>query len=162
MNFDSRITLPSSLPEFAGVKFTFNKMTEGRRIKLRLAMADYHAKLREITDQASKIMEDTPEDALKAFVLHQKVSEIVSDQINPMWVRWGLKSIDGLTIDGEPATVESLIESGPPELYAEIADAIKSASGLNEQQRGESGPLTTSGAQADGRMSDTSAAPVVN
>jgi hypothetical protein len=89
MNFDSRVTLPSNLPEFDGVSFTFNKMTEGRRIKLRLAMADCYSKLREITEEAARIAGNSEADAVRAIELHQKANELISNDINPMWVRWG-------------------------------------------------------------------------
>ena len=32
-----------------------------------------------------------------------------------MYLAWGLVNIEGLTIDGEPATAERLIERGPDE-----------------------------------------------
>ena len=43
--------------------------------------------------------------------------------------------LEGLRIDGEAATVESLIESGPENLAREIAEAIAEESSLNEDER---------------------------
>lgn len=156
MNFESRITRASKLPGFDGVSFTLNKMTEGRRIKLRLQVAEKSAKLRELGERARALDDQNGQEALQIL---EQINSLMVDEIDPVYVRWGLKSIDGLEIDGKPATPELLIEDGPPELYREILAAINEAAGLTERQRGESEPPTTSGAQADGRMSDSSAEP---
>lgn len=131
-------------------------MSEGRRIKLRLALAPELAVLRTKLYEAQSMQK---EDTSLAVVqqLGDEITIISEDKINPAYVRWGLHSIEGLTIDDTPATVESLIESGPRDLYNEILDAIKKESGLDERQQGESEPLTTSGAQVDGRKTSTSA-----
>ena len=50
-------------------------------------------------------------------------------------VEWGLAVIEGLEIDGKPATPEQLIEAGPEKLVAEIAAAVRQRCGLNEEER---------------------------
>jgi hypothetical protein len=41
---------------------------------------------------------------------------LLAAQIDRMYLEWGLQSVDGLAIDGEPATPSSLIEKGPEAL----------------------------------------------
>jgi len=50
-------------------------------------------------------------------------------------VREGLEEIRGLELDGVPATAESLIESGPEELFLEALTAVKAECGLLENER---------------------------
>jgi len=52
-----------------------------------------------------------------------------------MYLHWGLSSIDGLIIDGEPATAVGLLEKGPEELTREVVSAIKEQCGLSEPER---------------------------
>lgn len=75
----------------------------------------------------------------------------------PAWITWGLHSIAGLDIDGAPATADSLIESGPPELVTEIFTAIQEASGLSAAKEKNSPPPGSLGDQADGPTSSSTA-----
>jgi hypothetical protein len=52
-----------------------------------------------------------------------------------MYVHWGLASIEGLIIDGEPATAAKLLEKGPEDVAREVVSAIKEQCGLNEAER---------------------------
>lgn len=157
MNFQSRQAFESKIPGFEGVVFTLNRMTEGRRIKLRLALADTTARLREALVEIRRLKEQETPEPKRAAELLDTVAAIVEDEVTPTWVRWGLHAIDGLEIDGQPATVESLIESGPTDLYAEIAAAVRREAGLSEEQQGESEPPSISGAPVVGGTSDTTA-----
>jgi hypothetical protein len=60
---------------------------------------------------------------------------ILTQEIDTMYLAWGLVSIQGLTIDGEAATAESLLEKGPEKLTREVVDAIKAQCGLSEVER---------------------------
>lgn len=169
MTFTTRKTVQSALPGFEDVKFTLNKMTEGRRIKLRLSLAPHTAKLRDLMGEANRMQETNDTDA--AAELLEKVKVVVDDDITPAWVRWGLHKIHGLTVNvddcaTEPAvlvfTADQLIDIGPPALYAEIVTAIKAEAGITEQQQGESAPLTTSDAQVGGEKNITSAGTAEN
>jgi hypothetical protein len=51
------------------------------------------------------------------------------------YIEWGLTAIEGLTIDGEPATAGSLLERGPEALCEEIAEAVRKRSFLSEEER---------------------------
>jgi hypothetical protein len=59
----------------------------------------------------------------------------VQARIDEMVIRTALLGIKGLSIDGQQASVESLIESGPENLAREIAEAIAEESFLNEDER---------------------------
>jgi hypothetical protein len=55
--------------------------------------------------------------------------------VQKLFVEWGLGQLDGLDIDGAPATIESLIERGPEELVAEIAAEVRHECGLTDEER---------------------------
>ncbi|HEY7306507.1 MAG TPA: hypothetical protein VH601_20445 [Bryobacteraceae bacterium] len=60
------------------------------------------------------------------------LSELLVQQL---LLGWGLMEVNGLTIDGQPATRTSLIESGPEVLSDEIAEAVRREIGLSEEER---------------------------
>ena len=95
---------------------------------------------------------------LSLFRANSRVKAIEINEILPVFVKHLLVSVDGLEIDGVPATPETAIESGPPELFAEIAKAVKHEMGLDEQESGNSEPLSTSSARVDGETPSSSAA----
>jgi hypothetical protein len=55
--------------------------------------------------------------------------------IDEMVIRTALLEIRGLRIDGQQATVDSLLESGPENLAREIAEAIAEESSLDDNER---------------------------
>jgi hypothetical protein len=68
--------------------------------------------------------------------LREKIeANILAQEIDAMYLQWGLVSVDGLMIDGEPATAAHLLEKGPEHLAREIVGAIKEQCGLNEAER---------------------------
>ena len=156
MNFASKVTHQSTTCE--GVSFTIKKLSEGLRMKLRLALADANAKLRDLaTEEAASVGAPDAERLGLLSRISTDVRDLMNDVLAPAWVRALLVSIDGLTIDEAPATPETLISDGPRELYREVVAAVQAEFGLTERERGESAPPTTSSAQVDGRTSDTSA-----
>ena len=60
---------------------------------------------------------------------------ILTQEIDTMYLVWGLLNIQGLTIDGEAATADRLLEKGPDELTREVVDAIKAQCGLSDVER---------------------------
>jgi hypothetical protein len=60
------------------------------------------------------------------------LSELLVQQL---LLGWGLMEVTGLTIDGQPATRTSLIESGPEALSDEIAAAVRREIGLSEEEQ---------------------------
>jgi hypothetical protein len=55
--------------------------------------------------------------------------------VRKLYVEWGLARLEGLSIDGETATLELLIEKGPEELVDEIVSVIQEEIGLSEEER---------------------------
>jgi hypothetical protein len=55
--------------------------------------------------------------------------------VQKVMLEWGLAAIEGLYIDGKPATPSRLIEVGPDKLAAEIAAAVRQRCGLTEEER---------------------------
>jgi hypothetical protein len=60
---------------------------------------------------------------------------VLQGEVDRAYIEWGLEAIEGLEIDGEAATAQSLIERGPADLTAEILSRIRSECGLNESER---------------------------
>jgi hypothetical protein len=65
----------------------------------------------------------------------QMEGSLLAVETDRMLLDWGLLEIEGLTIDGEPASVRNLIEAGPEELCREIAEQIRRDCQLTEQER---------------------------
>jgi hypothetical protein len=104
-----------------GVEFAIARMTFGRRIEL----------MRQVRDLAKRIEYfEAGRDAK-----NQMEASLLGAEIDRMYVRWGLEEIRGIEIDGVPATAQSLIESGPEELFLEALAAIKAECGLTENER---------------------------
>src|SRR5579864_1608797 len=105
----------------AGVRFRVARISVARRIELA-------RKIREIGRKVEFLEAgQDPREKLEAAVL--------AAEIDRVYLEWGLKEIQGLHIDGEPATPEGLIEKGPIKLAKEMLARIKSECGLGEEQR---------------------------
>lgn len=60
---------------------------------------------------------------------------ILTSEINTLYLTWGLVEIDGLEIDGRPASTACMIEDGPETLCHEIIASVKSECFLSEDER---------------------------
>src|SRR6185295_13917203 len=67
--------------------------------------------------------------------IEQIEAAVLKGEIERIYLEWGLEAIEGLTIDGEAATPESLIERGPLLLAEEILSRIKAECGLSQAER---------------------------
>jgi hypothetical protein len=104
-----------------GVRFAIQRISFGRRMEL-------SRRVREISRKAEFLEASTE--------LHEKIeANILAQEIDAMYLQWGLVSLDGFIIDGEPATAAHLLEKGPEDLAREIVGAIKEQCGLNEAER---------------------------
>jgi hypothetical protein len=104
-----------------GVVFLINRISFGRRMEL-------SRQVRALS-QKSEFLEAGSQ-------LQEKIeASILSQEIDTLYLRWGLVAIEGLTIDGEPAITDQLIDKGPEELTREIVGAIKDQCGLSEAER---------------------------
>jgi hypothetical protein len=103
------------------VTFAINRISFGRRMEL-------SRRAREIGRKA-EFLEAGSE-------LQEKIdASILAQEVDAMYLTWGLVSIEGLTIDGEAATAERLLERGPDEVAREIVAAIKEQCGLSDGER---------------------------
>jgi hypothetical protein len=105
----------------AGVRYRITKMSLGRRIALARRIREAGRRL-EFLEAGGGVQEK-----LDAAVLQGEVDRA--------YLEWGLEAIEGLEIDGEAATPETLIEKGPADLAAEILGCIRSECGLGESER---------------------------
>ncbi len=55
--------------------------------------------------------------------------------VRRLYLEWGLAGIEGLHIDGEAATPETLIAAGPESLSEEIASSIQAELSLSDEER---------------------------
>ena len=118
-SWQSRKIVPSaSRPE---VEFVIGLMTFGRRIELMRRVRDLAVRLEyfEAGQDAKNGME----------------ASLLGAEIDRIYVLWGVEEIRGLELDGAPATVASLIDHGPEELFLEALAAVRSECGLSETER---------------------------
>ena len=104
-----------------GVRFAVARMSFGRRVEL-------VRRLREIGRKAEFLEAGTDtREKLEGAVL--------AGDVDRAYLEWGLADVEGLSVDGETATVEKLIEKGPVTLALEILDKVKAECGLSENER---------------------------
>ena len=105
----------------AGVKYRIRRMSLTGKIELA-------RKVREI-GRGVEFLEASgdPREKLEAAVL--------AGEIDRAYLEWGLEAVEGLSIDGEPATPALLIERGPLGLAMEIVARIRGECGLSEEER---------------------------
>lgn len=119
VSYESALAIESKV--MPGVKFVIKRISFGRRMEL-------SRRVREIT-QKTEFLEAGSE-------LGEKIEAgILAQEVDAMYLRWALVGVDGLEIDGEPATAEQLLDRGPEELAREIVVAIKEQCGLSEAER---------------------------
>ena len=105
----------------AGVTFVLNRISFGRRMELSRQVREISRRA-DFLDAGSQL-----QDKIEANLLAQ--------ELDAMYLRWGLVRIDGMKIDDEPPTTSQLLEKGPEELTREIVGAIKEQCGLSEAER---------------------------
>jgi hypothetical protein len=119
VQYESIISLESKAAP--GVRFAIHRISFGRRMEL-------SRRVRELSRKAEFLAAGTE--------VHEKIeANILAQEIDAMYLQWGLVSITGIVIDGEPATAERFLEKGPEELVREVISAIKAQCGLSESER---------------------------
>lgn len=119
VNYESTITITSCVMKSAA--FTIQRISLARRMQLarRVLELSREMEFREAGGGG--------DDQIQANIL--------SFEIDRLYLQWGLVKLSGLTIDGVDATAELLAEKGPEELVREIVDAIKAQCGLSDSER---------------------------
>lgn len=119
VQYQSAISIDSKAAP--GVTFVIRRISFGRRMEL-------SRQVRELSRKAEFLDAST--------AVHEKIeASILAQEIDAMYLHWGLVSLRGLSIDGEPADCERLLEKGPEELVREIVSAIKAQCELSETER---------------------------
>jgi len=119
MEYQSTVTLESK--SFPGVCFTIVRMSFGRRVELIQRIRELAGKVEFL--EAGK----DPGEKIEAALL--------SSEIDRLYLLWGLVKIEGLDMDGQAATPESLVTAGPEPLCREILAAVKGELGLSEDEQ---------------------------
>jgi hypothetical protein len=103
-----------------GVRFALRRVSLAQRIELARSVRDLTLK----------------HEFLKAGDTAEQLESSLADLLaRRLYLVWGVDRLEGLRIDGEPATVEMLIDKGPDELSDEIVDAVRRELGLSEEER---------------------------
>jgi hypothetical protein len=119
MTYDSVDRVDSAIA--AGVSYMVAKISFSRRM-------DLMRRVRELARRAEFLEagKDTGE---------KMDAALLRAEIDRLYLTWGLKEVIGLDLDGKPATPESLLESGPEDLFREALAAVRAAAGLSAAER---------------------------
>lgn len=103
-----------------GVRYGIRRISLGQRL--------------ELTKRAHDLC--SRHDFLKAGNAQEQLEASLSDLlVERLYLEWGLAGLEGLLIDGEPATSDTLIVKGPEVLACEILTSIRAELGLSEDER---------------------------
>lgn len=105
---------------FPGVEFSLRKVSLAQRIEL-------NAKVRELTLKNEYLTSGNLSDQLEAGMADVLVRKL--------YLEWAVADLSGLKIDGKPATLQRLIDSGPELLVSEMLQTIRQHLELSETAR---------------------------
>ncbi|MBS1857119.1 MAG: hypothetical protein JST11_17240 [Acidobacteria bacterium] len=104
-----------------GVRYRIAAMSFARRVELMTRVRDLARRMEFLASS---------EDAA------QKMDgALLRAEIDRVYVKWGLRDVEGLTVDGQKADPALLAEAGPEELFREALTAVRAETGLNEEER---------------------------
>jgi len=103
-----------------GVRYGIRRISLAQRIELT-------SRARELTRRYEFLMAGDAGDQLEA-----SLADLLTRRL---YLEWGLAEIRDLTIDGQAATVEIVVEKGPESLSNEIVAAIQAELSLSEEER---------------------------
>ena len=104
-----------------GVTFTVRRMSFTRR-------TDLMRRIRELAGRMEFLEAgQSPQEQMDAGLLRAEIDRV--------YLEWGLTGVEGLTLDGEPATPELLARIGPEDLFQEALQAVRTEAGLSEAER---------------------------
>lgn len=104
-----------------GVSFRVARMSFARRLDLTRRVRDLLTRF-DYLGAAQK-----PEEQIEASLLKQEIDRI--------YLQWGLLEIRGLEVDGESEPACELAEAAPEAFAAEVIARIKHEAGLSEAER---------------------------
>ncbi len=120
LRYESAVAVPSA--RRPGVSFRVERMSFARRLELVRQLRDLLGRL--------EYVQAAPQSPAQ-----QAEAALLAGEIDRVYLRWGLQAVEGLDIDGQAATPESLAERGPEDLVQEALAAIKREAGLTEAER---------------------------
>ena len=146
VRYESALRLVSA--STPGVHFTIRKISFGRRTELLRRVRELTRKI-EFLEAGQRLasggggpqpMDSRPEGRATQVVFGEALGEraeaaLLGREADRVYLEWGLVSVEGLEIDGEAATLEGLIASGPEPLCDEILRAIQAECGLSAEER---------------------------
>ena len=144
VRLDYESTIEKSSRVHSGVTYLLRRISFGRRLEL----------IRQVRDQLQRLQflraGEKPDESEVA---------LLGAAIDREHLLWGLLAVEGLEIDGLPATPESLIQDGPEELAAEALALVRRETGLSEKERKNSESHSTSPweAKPSGNATDAAA-----
>ena len=117
-SYESEAVVESRL--YPGVKFRIARVSFGRRLEL----------MRRVRDLARRAeflgAGQDPADKMDAALLQAEIEQV--------YVTWGVKSVEGLTVDGVVAGPD-LLSAGPEDVFREALAAVRKEIGLDEEER---------------------------
>ncbi|HXS93184.1 MAG TPA: hypothetical protein VN736_01195 [Candidatus Limnocylindrales bacterium] len=122
------------------VSYKVRTLSEGRRQQVMASVADATYTMYELVGKANALLPvegETldSETQWKRTALIDQINEITSREIWPAWIRTYVVSIDGLDIDGTPATVDTFLSDAPTDLFAECVNLIKGQAELSPEEK---------------------------
>ena len=117
--YQSTVTVPSRVIE--GVSFEIARMAFNRRMQL----------MRQVRELARNL------DFLRAGEsdAERMDAHILNAEIERAYITWGVVAVNGLAIDGVPATPDSLLDKGPEKLVHEAIGAVRAECSLTDLER---------------------------
>jgi len=119
MNYESTVRHESQI--IPGVSFTIARMSFSRRIELT-------RRIRELSNKVEFL--EAGADAREKIE-----ASLLAQEVQRLYLEWGLQQISGLQIDGREVDTQLLISDGPEDLSNEIVAAIRAECGLNPEER---------------------------
>ncbi len=159
-----------------GAKVHLKKFSVDRRAKVTLALAEYRAKLNAIyrqmldsiivpdeTDEEGKVTKPgdslavREEKTVKRITLQTEISALEDAYIKPAQLREYVVSIEGVELDGEPLTPETLVTGAHPAFADEVYRFMEEHNGLPPFEDSSSPSPSPSPIAADGTTPLTTA-----
>ena len=138
MKLNTNITLQSKL--FPDVSYAVRTLSEGRRQKLTASIADATYEMYELVGKANAMLPTdealsmSQEEIWKRKGLIDKIDDLSNRVISPAWINTYVTKINGLDIDGVPATLESFLSDAPSTMFSELAELIKGQVDLGTEE----------------------------
>lgn len=146
-----------------GVAFVIRVFSDGVRNRMNLNLADVLDEIRTLQTKL-RIMnieneaELEPGQLAEVTALLERAELIKSSKVDPEYFKAGFVGVEGLRINGKiDLTADQFRELGPPDLYDEIVAVVRLEAGLSKEERLNLLLPITSGAEADGQGSNTTA-----